>query len=235
MNRRDNLKLLLTGSLGTGLIWSACSPDVKQADLSPKIMGGTAGGRIPEEDERDAKLLSENFFTEMEMKKLNLLVDIIIPADEVSGSATQAKVPEFIEFMMKDHPANQTVMRGGLMWLDHQADERFSKSFLEISDSQRMGIIDDIAWPDQAKKEFETGVKFFNALRNLTASGFYTTEIGFKDIGYVGNTPNVWDGVPPDVMSQYGLSLEEKYLDVYLKAEDRTSVATWDDQGKLIT
>lgn len=235
MNRRDNLKLLLTGSLGTGLIWSACSPEVKQADLSPKIVGGTAGGRIPEENERDAKLLSENFFTELEMKKLNLLVDIIIPADEVSESASQAKVPEFIEFMMKDQPANQTVMRGGLMWLDHQSDERNSKPFLEISDSQRMEIIDDIAWPDKAKKEFETGVKFFNALRNLTVTGFYTTEIGFKDIGYVGNTPNVWDGVPPDVMNQYGVALEEKYLDIYLKTEDRATLATWDDQGNLMT
>lgn len=235
MNRRDNLKLLLTGSLGTGLIWSACSPEVKQADLSPRIVGGTAGGRIPEEDDRDSKLLSENFFTELEMKKLNLLVDIIIPADEVSESASQAKVPEFIEFMMKDQPANQTVFRGGLMWLDHQADERNSKSFLEISESQRMEIIDDIAWPDKAKKEFETGVKFFNALRNMTVTGFYTTEIGFKDIGYVGNTPNVWEGVPQDVMNQYGLSLEEKYLEVYLKAEDRSTLATWDDQGNLIS
>ncbi len=235
MNRRDNLKLLLTGSLGTGLIWSACSPEVKQADLSPKIVGGTAGGRIPEEDDRDSKLLSENFFTELEMKKLNLLVDIIIPADEVSESASQAKVPEFIEFMMKDQPANQTVFRGGLMWLDHQADERNSKSFLEISESQRMEIIDDIAWPDKAKKEFETGVKFFNALRNMTVTGFYTTEIGFKDIGYVGNTPNVWEGVPQDVMNQYGLSLEEKYLEVYLKAEDRSTLATWDDQRNLIS
>lgn len=235
MNRRANLKLLLTGSLGTGLIWSACSPEVKQADLSPRIVGGTAGGRIPEEDDRDSKLLSENFFTELEMKKLNLLVDIIIPADEVSESASQAKVPEFIEFMMKDQPANQTVFRGGLMWLDHQADERNSKSFLEISESQRMEIIDDIAWPDKAKKEFETGVKFFNALRNMTVTGFYTTEIGFKDIGYVGNTPNVWEGVPQDVMNQYGLSLEEKYLEVYLKAEDRSTLATWDDQGNLIS
>jgi hypothetical protein len=152
MNRRDNLKLLLTGSLGTGLIWSACSPEVKQADLSPKLVGGTAGGRVPEENERDAKLLSQNFFTDLEMEKLNVLVDIIIPADEVSESASQAKVPEFMEFMMKDQPSNQTVFRGGLMWLDHQADERFSKSFMEISESQRMAIIDDIAWPDKAKK-----------------------------------------------------------------------------------
>lgn len=234
MNRRENLKLLFTGSLGTGLILTACSPEEKLADLSPKI-AGTPGGRVPEEIQRDNSLLSDNFFTAQELAMVSILVDIVIPKDEVSASATEAKVPDYIEFMMKDQPANQTSFRGGLMWVNLQAYERFSKPFAEISQSQRMEIVDEIAWPDKASKEVEIGVKFFNLLRNMTISGFYTTEIGFRDIGYVGNTPNVWEGVPQDVMNQYGLSLEEKYLDVYLKAEDRATVATWDDQGKLLT
>jgi hypothetical protein len=234
MNRRENLKLLFAGSLGTGLILTACSPEEKLQDLSPKILG-TPGGRVPEEIQRDNALLSEKFFTEQELAMVTILVDIVLPKDEVSGSASDAKVPDYIEFMMKDQPANQTAFRGGLMWVNLQAYERFSKPFAEISHSQRMEIIDEIAWPDKASKDVETGVKFFNLLRNMTISGFYTTEIGFKDIGYVGNKPNVWEGVPQDVMDQYGLSLEEKYADVYLKAEDRATVATWDDQGKLIT
>lgn len=234
MNRRENLKLLFTGSLGTGLILTACSPEEKLADLSPKI-AGTPGGRVPEEIQRDNSLLSDNFFTAQELAMVSILVDIVIPKDEVSASATEAKVPDYIEFMVKDQPANQTSFRGGLMWVNLQAYERFSKPFAEISQSQRMEIVDEIAWPDKASKEVEIGVKFFNLLRNMTISGFYTTEIGFRDIGYVGNTPNVWEGVPQDVMNQYGLSLEEKYLDVYLKAADRTTVATWDDQGKLLT
>jgi len=234
MNRRENLKLLFTGSLGTGLILTACSPEEKLADLSPKI-AGTPGGRVPEEIQRDNSLLSDNFFTAQELAMVSILVDIVIPKDEVSASATEAKVPDYIEFMMKDQPANQTSFRGGLMWVNLQSYERFSKPFAEISQSQRMEIVDEIAWPDKASKEVEIGVKFFNLLRNMTISGFYTTEIGFRDIGYVGNSPNVWEGVPQDVMNQYGLSLEEKYLDVYLKAEDRATVATWDDQGKLLT
>lgn len=234
MNRRENLKLLFTGSLGTGLILTACSPEEKLADLSPKI-AGTPGGRVPEEIQRDNSLLSDNFFTAQELAMVSILADIVIPKDEVSASATEAKVPDYIEFMVKDQPANQTSFRGGLMWVNLQAYERFSKPFAEISQSQRMEIVDEIAWPDKASKEVEIGVKFFNLLRNMTISGFYTTEIGFRDIGHVGNTPNVWEGVPQDVMNQYGLSLEEKYLDVYLKAADRTTVATWDDQGKLLT
>jgi hypothetical protein len=233
MNRRENLKLLFTGSLGTGMILTACSPEEKLADLSPKIMG-TPGGRIPEEIALDNALLSEKFFTDQEMEQVKILVDIVLPKDEVSGSASEAKVPEYIEFMMKDQPANQTAFRGGLMWVNLQAYERFSKSFLEISPSQRMEIIEEIAWPDKASKEAEIGVRFFNLLRNMTVSGFYTTEMGFKDMGYVGNTPNVWDGVPQDVMDQLGLSLDEKYLGVYLKPEDRGTLAQWDDQGNLI-
>lgn len=234
MNRRENLKLLFAGSLGTGLILTACSPEEKAADLSPKI-AGTPGGRTPEEIQRDNSLLSDKFFTESEMALVTILVDIVIPKDGVSGSASEAKVPDYIEFMMKDQPGNQTAFRGGLMWLNTYSGERFSKSFAELQESQRMEIIDEIAWPDKASKEVATGVKFFNLLRNMTVSGFYTTEIGYKDIGYVGNTPNVWDGVPKDVMDQYGLALDEKYLNVYLTPEGRGSIATWDDQGNLIS
>jgi hypothetical protein len=232
MNRRENLKLLFAGSLGTGLILSACSPEEKLADLSPKI-AGTPGGRVPEEIERDNALLSDKFFTDAEMALVTILVDIVIPKDGISGSASEAKVPDYIEFMMKDQPANQTAFRGGLMWLNSYSDERFSKSFAELSESQRMEIIEEIAWPDKAAPEVMSGVKFFNLLRNMTVSGFYTTEIGFKDIGYVGNTPNVWDGPSQEVMDQYGLALEEKYLNVYLTPEGRGSIASWDDQGNL--
>ncbi len=234
MNRRENLKLLFAGSLGTGLILTACSPEEKLADLSPKI-AGTPGGRVPEEIERDNALLSDRFFSKEELALVTVLVDIVIPKDSVSGSASEAKVPDYIEFMMKDQPGNQTAFKGGLMWINLQAYERFSKPFAEISESQRMEIIEDIAWPDNPAKGMESGVRFFNLLRNMTVSGFYTTEIGFKDIGYVGNTPNVWDGVPQDVMDQYGLALDEKYVSVYLTPEGRGSIATWDDQGNLIS
>lgn len=234
MNRRENLKLLFAGSLGTGLMLTACSPEEKLADLSPKI-GGTPGGRVPEEIDRDNALLADRFLTDQEMAQVKILVDIVIPKDEVSPSASEAMVPDYIEFMLKDQPANQTFFRGGLMWLNHQANERFSMSYNDISQSQRMEIIEEIAWPDKAKVEVASGVRFFNLLRNMTVSGFYTTEFGFKDIGYVGNKPNVWDGVPQDVMDQFGVSLDEKYSSVYLKPEDRGIIPDWDDHGNLIS
>lgn len=232
MNRRENLKLLFTGSLGGGLMLSSCMPEDKQADLSPKIMG-TPGGRISEEVAIDNQLLSDRFFTESEMTMLAVLVDIVLPKDDTSPSASEAKVPDFIEFMMKDQPANQTPFRGGLMWINHSASELFNKSFVELSNSERIQIIEEIAWPDRATEGSEAGVKFFNLLRNLTITGFYTSEHGFKDIGYLGNTPNVWDGVPQEVMAQYGLELDEKYLEIYLRSDERGSLAEWDNLGNL--
>ncbi len=109
-------------------------------------------------------------------------------------------------------PHHQTPMRGGLRWLDMESLKRFEKSFTAITDQQRIQIVDDIAYPAKAKPEFKQGVAFFNLMRNLTATGFYTSEIGGKDIGYVGNRPNQWNGVPDGVLKQYGLSYTEKEL-----------------------
>lgn len=233
MNRRENLKLLFTGSVGAGLLLTGCEPE-QVAVQGQVFTGGTPGGRTEEEKARDAKLLSETFFTEEEMKKLNTLVDIIMPADSESPSATELKVPDFIEFMMKDQPGMQTPMRGGLMWLDFEADELFGKKFNDLSKDEVIQIVDLVAWPDKATEAYSGGVRWFNMLRNLTCSGYFSTEAGWKYMGYMGNQPNVWDGVPQNVLDKHGLSNPEKYLSIYLKPEDRAKVAEWDEEGNLI-
>ena len=144
------------------------------------------------------------------MATITILADIIIPKDEVSGSATDAKVPEFIEFIVKDMPDHQTPMRGGLRWLDLHASRRYEKSFKSCSQEERISIVDEIAYPKKAKPEVAQGVAFFNLMRNLTATGFYTSKIGVEDVGYKGNTPNQWNGVPDDVLKQYGVAYTEK-------------------------
>lgn len=233
MNRRENLKLLFTGSVGAGLLLTGCEPE-QEAVQGQVFTGGTPGGRTDEEKARDAKLLSETFFTEEEKKKLNTLVDVIMPAGPDSPSATELKVPDFIEFMMKDQPGMQTPMRGGLMWLDFEAGELFGKSFNELSQQEIIQIVDLVAWPDKATPEYAGGVRWFNMLRNLTCSGYFSTEAGWKYMGYMGNQANVWDGVPQNVLDKHGLSNPEKYLSIYLKPEDRAKVAVWDDEGNLI-
>lgn len=206
MKRRETLKALTLGSLsGLGLLSPEAKAEVVQPADTPVVV---PGGRTKAEANRDAALMKEKFFTEHEMQTVRLLTDIIIPADSHSGSATQAKVPEFIEFMMKDQPRNQTPMRGGLRWLDNQCQKRFQKPFAGCTKAQQVEMVDAIAYPEQAKPEMSQGVAFFSMMRNLTATGFFTSQMGIKDLGYVGNTPNNWQGVPEDVLKQYGLSYD---------------------------
>jgi gluconate 2-dehydrogenase gamma chain len=168
--------------------------------------------RAEEEQAREKEITSKTFFTPHEMATITVLADIIIPKDEVSGSASDAKVPDFIEYIVKDRPENQIPMRGGLRWLDVQCLKRFNKPFVDGSEQERMAMVDEIAWPKKAKPEMGQGVAFFNLMRDLTASGFYTTEIGVKDIGYAGNVPNKWNGVPDDVLKQYGIAYSEREM-----------------------
>ncbi|HWV67991.1 gluconate 2-dehydrogenase subunit 3 family protein [Chitinophaga sp.] len=231
MDRRESLKALALGTLSVGTILSAtsCGDNKTTADKNDHPNVKTAGyGRTPEEVLRDKTLTDQKFFTDAEMKTITILADIIIPADEHSGSASDAKVPEFIEFIVKDIPEHQLPMRGGLRWLDMQCAKRYNKSFAESSAAQRIEVVDLIAYPEKATPENSQGVAFFNRMRNLTATGFFTSKMGIKDLSYVGNTPNEWDGVPADVLKQYGYAYDEKTLATCLKIEDRGKLMTWD-------
>lgn len=202
------------GTVGTGVFMEACKQSDKQATVKKAALGDpfTQINRMPEEMDAYKKTIADKFFTPHEIETIAVLSDIIIPRDQVSGSATDAKVPDFIEFIVKDKPDLQTPMRGGLLWLDMQSAKRFSKAFKECSAQQQLQIVDDIAYPEKASSEMKQGVAFFNLMRNLTATGFYTSEIGVKDIGYMGNAPTKWNGVPDEVLKQYGLSYSEKEL-----------------------
>jgi gluconate 2-dehydrogenase gamma chain len=226
MNRRDNLKLILTGGIATTLL---VNESCKKEDT--KITNKELGkyGRTEDELKHDEKVLSDVFFTKEELAIVTLLADIIIPKDEVSGSASEAGVPDFIEFMMKDQPDQQLPMRGGLKWLDNKCLSIYNKVFSECTSQQRIEIIDQIAYPEKATLEMKPGVKFFNLMRNFVATGFYTSKIGVADMGYKGNVPNEWDGVPDEVLKKHGLAYEEKYLDLYIKPQERNDVMKWKD------
>ena len=211
MKRRDSIKAILVGTVASSVLVDAC----KSADEKTKPVEQPAAStidRTKEEAEREAKLMAETFFTTHELTTIAVLSDIIIPKDAISGSATEAGVPDFIEFIVKDMPQHQTPMRGGLRWLDMECFERFQKAFKDCDAKQQIEMVDEIAYPEKAKPEMKRGVAFFNLMRNLTASGFYTSQIGVKDLGYAGNTPNQWNGVPDDVLKQYGMSYSEKEL-----------------------
>jgi hypothetical protein len=221
MDRRKYLKTLALGTVTTGVLLESCTPAEKEAAKQGQDLEATAGpDRQPREMEKYKKLMAETFFDEHEMKTITVLGDIIIPKDDVSGSATDAGVPAFIEFIVKDMPHHQLPMRGGLKWLDLQCMKRFDKSFVDCTPAQQIDLVDEIAFPEKAKPEMAQGVAFFNRMRDLTACGFYTSQIGIKDLGYAGNSPTRWDGVPQDVLDQYGLKYDEKTLEESVKFDE---------------
>ena len=174
----------------------------------------------PAEAARAAKLAREAmaantpfapaFFTPHEWDTVRLLSDLVIPKDERSGSATDAAVPEYMDFMLTDRPDGQVPMRGGLAWLDNQAYERAGKTFLTSSEAERTAILDDIAWPKKARAEMSQGVAFFNMFRDMTASGFWTSKMGITDLDYQGNTfVAEWKGCPPEALQKLGVHYED--------------------------
>jgi hypothetical protein len=165
------------------------------------------------------------FFNSHEWDTVRLLVDLIIPKDERSGSATDAGVPEFLDFLMIDPMEDergrewrQTSMRGGLAWIDAQCRRRFGKDLVACGEAEHVALLDEIAyWKDDDNEEYTRdprdvrvrlrhGPAFFNSFRDLTASGFWSSKIGVADLGYTGNTYVAeWKGPPPEVLRKLGL------------------------------
>jgi len=213
MDRRKSLKLIVTGAVAAPIAIAGCKTDDKKTTATNGADPVFTLDRNPDELKYEKKLLAEEkFFTDHEFATITLLADIIIPKDEISGSASDAKVPEFIEFIVHDMPSHQIPLKGGLRWLDIQCLKKYEKTFKECTAAQQIEMVDQIAYPKKAKPEMSQGVKFFSLMRDLTATGFYTSEIGVKDIGYEGNKPNQWNGVPAEVLAQYKLAYTEKEL-----------------------
>ncbi len=212
MDRRKSIKALLIGTASTAVLIESCNTKDNKPAAAAEVKKPDEDDRMPEEKAVNKKLRDDKFFTAEEMATITILADIIMPKDEISGSASDAKVPDFIEFIVKDMPQHQVPMRGGLRWVELQSLKHFDKSFAAITEKQRLEIVDEIAYPEKAKANMQQGVSFFNLMRNLTLTGFYTSEIGVNDIGYAGNRPNQWNGVPADVLKQYNMAYSEKEL-----------------------
>jgi hypothetical protein len=190
MERREALKLLASFPLASAFGVSAV--EVAKAQEAVRAAGPDFAPR---------------FFTAHEYRTVRLLVDLILPRDERSGSATDAGVPEFLDFMMMDQPERQVAMRGGLAWLDLECRERYGRRFLDCRDDERAALLDVIAWPERAPEELSHGVEFFHHFRDLTATGFFTSRMGFEDLKYVGNEyVTEWTGCPEETLTKLGLT-----------------------------
>lgn len=234
LTRRDTLKSLLIGGMAFTTLSRCNSPSEKKSSetSSPPVKGY---GRTETEKIHDQKIMEESsFFTEHEAATLTDLIDIIVPMDDISGSASDAGVMEFLDFIVKDMTYHQLPLRQGVAWLNRKSNEKYNSIFINLNLSQKTEILDLIAYPDEVLPINVPGEKFFSKLRDLTLTGFYTSKIGLEALGYVGNRPNFWNGIPQEVLEDFGFTYDREYEKLYASEENRTKIAEWDVNGNLL-
>lgn len=196
MSRRDAVQLLAALPVAAFLSWPTAEQEKARRFVDNAMRAAAEGTPF-----------APKFFTPAELRTARILADMTIPRDERSGSASDAGVPEFMDFMMIDRPAGQKWMRPGLAWMDAQSNTRFGKPFADAAESQREAILNDIAWPARATAAMTDGVSFFSRFRDLTSSGFWSSRIGVKDLRYEGNLfASDWAGCPPAALSKLGVT-----------------------------
>ena len=218
IDRRSALRLIGTAPIAVAFTLGANEAFAAAEHATKAVKAAAAGAPY-----------APKFFKPAEWKTVRLLVDMIIPADERSGSATAAGVPEFMDYLMNDptdtdvqRERRQTAMRGGLAWINAVSVDRFGHAFTEATEKERTEILDEIAYSkDEREDEAEMreprdlrvivqhGPSFFNSFRDLTASGFWSSRMGVDDLQYVGNRfVAEWKGPPAEVLAKLGLSNE---------------------------
>lgn len=221
LKRRDALKVIAAVASLPILDGMVASDAGAQAATRPPATAGAAPSQPaslitgPRGTASDPDLLrpKKNWprkLTVSEMATLTVLADIIIPADAKSPSASAVGAHLYINEHVSapyDNNARDLVrVRGGVAWLNIESVKRFGRSFVRLTNAQRIQICDDICYLPNAKTEFKQGARFFDLIRDLTSTGFYTTDAGMKDLGYIGNMAlPKWDPLPAAVLKHLGL------------------------------
>lgn len=234
MKRRESIKTIALASFGASMFLESCY-GVSREKIN-RSLTRYEYGRTPEETLYDDQLFAQKFFTNYELVTIDKLCNLILPPNEF-GSIRDAEVVQLIEFMAKDIPSYQDPLRNGIVWIDKESQSRFNNPFIDLDESNQKQILDEIAYynPEDNMNDLPEPVQWFNLVRNLTMTGYFTSEVGIKELGYKGNFPNVWDGVPQDVLDQYGLEYDKEWLDKFVDQSKRNITAEWDDDGNLIT
>ncbi len=184
----------------------------------PALAAMTAGASSAQSHETQPGQHQRKVFDDHEWHTVRVLCDLILPADDHSGSATQAGVPEFIDDWLnfrKEQDGNDDLaatILGGLAWLDHESSRLFQKPFADAAVDGQKQILDRIAWPERAAPEDGRWAAFFSRFRDLTLNGFYSSKVGIADLPYLGNTAvPEWKGCDPAVWAK----LEERMKNGY--------------------
>jgi gluconate 2-dehydrogenase gamma chain len=171
--------------------------------------GGKSAEAERDADSTAALMKAPQFFTAHEFATVILLADLIIPADERSSGASDAGVPAYLDFALREveDDAMRLAMRGGLGWLDAESGKRFGRTFADAAPAQRIAILDDIAWPAKTAPALANGAAFFSDFRDLVATAFWSSRLGVADLRYQGNVARPeWTGCPEAALKKLGVS-----------------------------
>jgi gluconate 2-dehydrogenase gamma chain len=216
MDRRQALKVMAIAAAGSTFAACGSSEEPSAATTQAPATHPKAAGTASDPDLFSSAVPWERSLTEDELESLAALCDVILPADERSPSASQLGAQEFIdEWVSAPYERNRedaVAIRGGLVWLDREAAERFGNDdapgprFRDLTLEQKHAICDDICYEPEAPSGYEAAARFFDRVRYLTSTAFWTTTEGMLDLQYVGNAPrDRWDPPPLEVLRHIGL------------------------------
>ena len=211
VSRRQALKVLgavpVAAALGSSAFAQQGQAGGQQEPRTPHVGPNQPATATPQPAKNAS---TRKFFTAKEYRTVGVLADDIIPRDARSASATEAGVPAYMDFQLsvKETTDDTRVqMRGGLAWLDTESRSRYGKGYASLSAAQRHAILDDIAYGDKTVPALRPGATFFARFRDMTASGFFSSAIGWKDLRYEGNVFNPeWKGCPQAALDKLGVS-----------------------------
>lgn len=171
MKRRDAVKLItITGVAGVA--------NAQHGDHKPT--------RSAERGTRNAGAYKPKYFSAREFEVITRLADLIIPRDSTPG-ALDAKAHEYIDLQVSHMPEAQVTISGGVQWLDRYCAAKFGQPFVKCSAAQQKQVLDGLAYKDRLTPELRPGRGFFVLVRSLTCDGFYSSKLGFAEVGYKGN------------------------------------------------
>jgi hypothetical protein len=215
MDRRTSIKWMLAASAAMPLMTQRSFAQSSTVLAQPKASDalGFAGGYgtdpnlVKTYHPGDVWPLT---FTAEQRHEAAALCDLIIPADEVSPSASSVGVVDFLdEWISAPYPRqreDRATIVPGLQWLDEESVRRGGKVFADADSPVQHDICGDICFEAAVMPQYKMAAKFFACFRDLTAGGFYTTPVGMKDIGYIGNVPRTeFPGPPLALLQELGL------------------------------
>ena len=238
MKRRERIKTMILGSIGASMTLKSCitSEDKIVLDQVWKY----SYGRTQDELKWDYKVLTGKFFSDSELLTIEKIANIILPPNNY-GSIKDAGVVELFEIIAKDFstPAHneygEKVLKRGLIVFDELCNTRFNKDLIDCSEVEIKSIFDDIAYSDNKDSDIQEAIRLFAVYRGMVLTGYFTSEIGIKDLGYKGNSPNVWDGVPDEILKDYSVSYDQDWISKCVDQSKRNETAKWDEDGNLLT